>query len=150
MIGNIRYRACFFWLINLALFSVLGFRPAVTEAAHESEDVVDTVTPERVKYYLDNKETLVIIDLRPIKEYQEKRLPGARSIPIKELAKNLRVIPRAGRVILYCDCPENVLIQDAYQVLKDDHGYRNIAIMPEGFKGWLKRKFPVEAGAKTN
>jgi rhodanese-related sulfurtransferase len=42
------------------------------------------------------------------------------------------------------------MFEPTYQVLKDDHGYRNIAIMPEGFKGWLQRKFPVEAGAKTN
>ena len=150
MIGKTHCQACLFWLVNLALFSVLGSRPAVIEAAHDQEDVVDTVTPERLKYYLDNKETLVIIDLRSVKEYKEKRLPGARSIPIKELDKNLRAIPRAGRVILYCDCPQNMLIQDAYQVLKDDHGYRNIAIMPEGIKGWMQRKFPVETGAKTN
>ena len=45
--------------------------------------------------------------------------------------------PRAGRVVLYCDCPQATLIQDAFQVLKDDHGYRNIAIMSKGIKGWL-------------
>jgi rhodanese-related sulfurtransferase len=78
-------------------------------------------------------------------------LPGAKSIPMKELEKNLKSIPRAGRVILYCDCPAATLIQDAFQVLKDDHGYRNIAIMPEGIKGWVQRKFPVASGsAKTN
>lgn len=93
---------------------------------------------------------MVIIDLRTTKEFQERRLPGARSIPIKELEKNLKTIPRAGRVILYCDCPQATLIQDAFQVLKDDQRYRNIAIMPEGIIGWLQRKFPVASGAKTN
>jgi len=77
-------------------------------------------------------------------------VPGARSIPMKELEKNLKSIPRAGRVVLYCDCPQATLIQDAFQVLKDDHGYRNIAIMPDGIKGWLQRKFPVARDAKTN
>ncbi len=138
------------WLILLAFFCALGVSPLVVQGAHDAEDVVDTVTPERLKYYLDNKETLFIIDLRSTKEFRDKRLPGARSIPIKELGQKLTQIPRAGRVILYCDCPQNTLIQDAYQVLKDDHGYRNIAIMPEGMKGWVQRKFPVETGAKTN
>jgi rhodanese-related sulfurtransferase len=141
---------CLFTVTHLVFFLFLALPPGQTQAAHDSEDVVDTVTPERLKYYIDNNETLVIIDLRPPKDYKEKRLPGARSIPINELDKNLSKIPRAGRVILYCDCPQNILIQDAYQVLKDDHGYRNIAIMPDGFKGWLQRKFPVETGAKTN
>jgi rhodanese-related sulfurtransferase len=138
------------WLIYVILCCALEFWPLVAEGAHETDDIVDTVTPERLKYYLDNKESVMIIDLRPTKDFSEKRLPGARSIPIQELNKNLAQIPRAGRVILYCDCPQNVLIQDAYQVLKDDHGYRNIAIMPEGMKGWLQRKFPVDTGPKTN
>jgi rhodanese-related sulfurtransferase len=147
---NARYATCLFWLTNIALLSFLSFWPARLESAHDSEDVVDMVTPERVKYYLDNKETLVIIDLRTTKEFKEKRVPSARSIPIKEIEKNLTQIPRSGRVILYCDCPQNVLIQDAYQVLKDDHGYRNIAIMPDGFKGWMKRNFPLESGSESN
>ena len=150
MSARICYHGCLFTVTHLVFFLFLAFPHAQVRAAHDSEDVVDTVTPERLKYYIDNNETLIIIDLRPPKDYKEKRLPGARSIPINELDKNLSKIPRAGRVILYCDCPQNILIQDAYQVLKDDHGYRNIAIMPDGFKGWLQRKFPVETGAKTN
>ena len=149
MVGRIRNRVCS-WIVLLALGAALLSIAQMIEAAHDAEDVVDIVTPERVKFYLDNKESLVIIDLRTTKEFQERRLPGARSIPMKELENNLKAIPRSGRVILYCDCPQPTLIQDAYQVLKDDHGYRNIAIMPEGIKGWVQRKFPVASGAKTN
>ena len=150
MIQRTRDQAARCWVTFPALFLFLAFSSGIIDAAHDAEDIVDTVTPERVKYFLDNKETLVLIDLRPAPEFKARRLPSARSIPINDLEKNLRQIPKAGRVILYCDCPQNLLIQDAYQVLKDDHGYRNIAIMPEGFKGWLQRKFPVETGAKTN
>ena len=149
MIEQTRNRVCLWilWLVLGAIFLPMG---QIIDAAHDAEDIVDMVTPERVKFYLDNKEALVIIDLRTTKEFQERRLPGARSIPMKDLEKHLSSIPRAGRVILYCDCPQPTLIQDAYQVLKDDHGYRNIAIMPEGIKGWVQRKFPVASGAKTN
>ena len=137
-------------LLALSLCVILISAPKIIDAAHDAEDIVDTVTPERVKYFMDNKETLVIIDLRSSNEFHERRLPGARSIPMKDLETHLSAISRAGRVILYCDCPQAMLIQDAYQVLKDDHGYRNIAIMPEGIKGWVQRKFPVVSGAKTN
>ena len=150
MIGKTRYSTCLSVLVILVTFLLLEASPLAIYAAHDAEDIVDTVTPERVKFYLDNKEALVIIDLRTTKEFQERRLPGARSIPMKDLEKHLSAIPRAGRVILYCDWPQPMLIQDAYQVLKDDHGYRNIAIMPEGIKGWLQRKFPVVSGTKTN
>jgi rhodanese-related sulfurtransferase len=150
MMQPMRGHAWCYKFIPSVLVLVLAFWGGVINAAHDAEDVVDTVTPERVKYFLDNKEALSIIDLRPANEFQARRLPGARSIPMKELDKNLRQIPKAGRVILYCDCPQTMLVQDAYQVLKDDHGYRNVAIMPEGIKGWLQRKFPVETGGKTN
>ena len=149
MVGQSRKRV-YISVLLLALGAALLSIAQIIEAAHDAEDVVDIVTPERVKFYLDNKEALVIIDLRTTKEFQERRLPSARSIPMKELENNLKAIPRSGRVILYCDCPQATLIQDAFQVLKDDHGYRNIAIMPEGIKGWLQRKFPVASGAKTN
>jgi len=150
MVGHARIGRLKLGIATMALGYLLLSVPWSIDAAHDAEDVVDMVTPERVKFYLDNKETLVIIDLRTTKEFQERRLPGARSIPMKELEKNLKAIPRSGRVILYCDCAQATLIQDAYQVLKDDHGFRNIAIMPEGIKGWAQRKFPVASGAKTN
>ena len=105
MAGRIRNRVCL-GILLLALGAALLSIAPIIEAAHDAEDVVDIVTPERVKFYLDNKEALVIIDLRTTKEFQERRLPGARSIPMKELENNLKAIPRSGRVILYCDCPQ--------------------------------------------
>jgi rhodanese-related sulfurtransferase len=61
-----------------------------------------------------------------------------------ELAKRFREIPRVGRVVLYCDCQQNEIIQ-GYLLLRED-GYKNVAVMTEGFKDWLKRKYPVETG----
>ncbi len=128
------------WLLALWL--------GVGEAGHGTEDFVDTVAVERVKLLLDTGEKLILIDLRATRDFQQARLPGARSVPMKEIEKRIREIPKAGRVILYCDCPQNEIIQNAYQPLRDDFGYRNLAIMPDGFKEWLKRKYPIETGRK--
>jgi rhodanese-related sulfurtransferase len=118
---------------------------SATWAGHGTEDDVVTVTVEQVKAFLDAREKIIIIDLRPGADFQKSRLPGARSLPKKELAKRYTEIPRSGRVVLYCDCPQNEIIDDAYMLLKD-YGYRNTAIMADGFQGWLRRKYPVEAG----
>jgi rhodanese-related sulfurtransferase len=84
----------------------------------------------------------VLIDLRPAKEFQEKRLPGARSIPINELTKRFEEIPRIGRVVLYCACQIYDVADKA--VFLEYRGYRNVFVMPEGYAGWLKRGYPVE------
>jgi rhodanese-related sulfurtransferase len=66
---------------------------------------------------------------------------------MKELDKRFREIPQSGRVVLYCDCPQNQIIEEVYQLLKD-YGYRNTAVMADEFKEWVKRKYPVERGPK--
>jgi len=121
--------------------------PGIIFAGHGTEDDVVTVTAEQVKGFLDEREKMVLIDLRPAIEFQKARLPGARSVPMKELEKRFREIPQSGRVVLYCDCSQNQIIEQAYQVLKD-YGYRNTAVLADPFQDWLRRKFPVETGAK--
>jgi rhodanese-related sulfurtransferase len=116
-------------------------------AGHGTEDDVVTVTAEQVKSFLDARESMVLIDLRPRAEFQKSHLPGARSVPMQELEKRFREIPQSGRVVLYCDCPQNQIIEQAYQMLKD-YGYRNTAVLADPFNDWLKRKFPLESGAK--
>lgn len=72
-------------LVGLVL--TLGFGPAATEGGHD-EEFIDTVPAERVKLLLDRGEKVLFIDLRPVSEFQKRRLPGARSIP-SALAKSL-------------------------------------------------------------
>jgi rhodanese-related sulfurtransferase len=137
-----------FRVIFVCLALVAGFWPREGQAGHGGEDPVSTVTAERVKYYLDAREPMILIDLRPAKEFQQRRIPGARSVPMKEFEQRLKEIPNAGRVILSCDCPQRELIQEAYLSLRDDHDYRNISIMAEAFKEWVKRNYPVESVGK--
>jgi rhodanese-related sulfurtransferase len=120
---------------------------AIASAGHGTEDDVVTITAEQIKVFLDAREKIILVDLRPAKDFEKMRLPGARSLPIKELDKRFHEIPKAGRVVLYCDCPQNDVIEQAYQLLKD-YGYRNTAVMADTFQEWQKRKYPVETGPK--
>jgi rhodanese-related sulfurtransferase len=111
-------------------------------AGHGVEDSVDNIPSERVKQLLDAGEKLVFIDLRPAGEYQKSRLPGARSIPMPELAKRFGEVPKSGRVVLYCDCKHAEVADRA--IFLEYRGHRNIFVMPEGYSGWVKRGFPLE------
>ena len=130
----------FYSIILLLSLSVFYSIPGL--AGHGVEDTVDSLTPERAKQLLDAGEKLIFIDLRPAKEFQQNRLPGARSIPIAELADRYNEIPKSGRVVLYCECKPYDVADRA--VFLEYRGYRNIFIMPEGYSGWTKRGYPLE------
>lgn len=95
-----------------------------------------------VKRILDNGDHMIIIDLRPANEYHKKRLPRAVSIPSMEMEQRLREIPKFGRVILYCACDQQEIADKA--IMLRNQGYRNIAVMVEGYPGWVGLGYPVE------
>lgn len=127
----------------LLLFFLFGvFQPMAALGGHGVEDTVDNLSAERVKQLMDGGEKLVFIDMRPANEFQQARLPGARSIPLAEVANRFNEIPKAGRVVLYCDCKVYDIADRA--VFLEYRGYRNIFIMPEGYSGWVKRGYPLD------
>jgi rhodanese-related sulfurtransferase len=131
-----------FYLLLIALIVV----PAVGFAGHGIEDTIDTLPAERVKQLMDAGEKMTFIDMRPAKEYQQNRLPGARSLPIAEVANRFSEIPKTGRVVLYCDCKTYDIADRA--VFLEYRGYRNVFVMPEGYSGWVKRGYPIETKAR--
>jgi rhodanese-related sulfurtransferase len=127
----------------LFLLTFVGvFLPWLAFAGHGVEDTVDNISAEKAKQLMDAGEKLVFIDMRPAKEYQQSRLPGARSVPLAEVANRFNEIPKSGRVVLYCDCKPYDIADRA--VFLEYRGYRNIFIMPEGYSGWAKRGYPLE------
>ncbi len=128
------------FFLPLLLLGIL--HTGTARAGHGIEDTIDTLAAERVKQLLDAGEKLTFIDLRPAKEFQQSRLPGARSIPLPEIAARFAEIPRAGRVILYCDCKTYDIADRA--VFLEYRGFRNIFVMPEGFSGWIERGYPLD------
>lgn len=115
--------------------------PMTTLAGHE-EDWIDTIPADRLKRLLDSGVKLFLVDLRSAKEFEQQRLPGARSIPSRELASRVGEIPKTVRVVLYCDCQKHESGDKA--VFLKSQGYRNISIMLEDYTEWVKRGYPVE------
>jgi rhodanese-related sulfurtransferase len=115
--------------------------PTGAFAGHE-EDWIDTIPADRLKRLLDSGVKLFLVDLRSAKEFEQQRLPGARSIPSKELASRIGEIPKTVRVVLYCDCQKHESGDKA--VFLKSQGYRNISIMLEDYTEWVKQGYPVE------
>ena len=127
------------WSLGVVLGALTAW-PAV--AGHGPDWTVLTIKAAYVKSLLDAGERVVLIDLRPPREYQKGHVPGARSLPLAELRSRYQDIPRAGLVVLYCACPREDL-QSAYLFLRGQ-SLRNLAVMDEGFPAWVAKGYPLE------
>lgn len=112
------------------------------QADHPAVGFTNIIPAAVVKRILDNGEHLILIDLRPANEYHKKRLPKAVSIPSMEMETRLREIPKFGRVLLYCACDQQEIVDKA--IMLRNQGYRNIGVMLEGYPGWVGLGYPVE------
>ena len=111
-------------------------------AAHGVPVPMVTTAPEYAKRRLDSGQPIVFVDLRPREDFALGRLPHALSVPLPELRRRYHEISRTELVILYCDCAPEALAA-AFRFVAGE-GFRNASVLAEGFRGWVKRGYPVE------
>ena len=88
---------------------------------------------------------VVVLDVRPSPEFTAGHIPGARSVPVAELRKHLRALPKDVEVVAYCRGPYCVYADDAVRLLRR-RGYR-ARRLEDGFPEWKRAGLPVAAGA---
>ena len=95
---------------------------------------------EEVAERLESGEVLVL-DVRPEREFRAGHIRGARSIPVDELEPRLHELPRDREVIAYCRGPYCAFADEAVALLRR-HGYRarRLAI---GFPDWRAVGLPA-------
>jgi len=88
------------------------------------------------------KGLVTVIDLRPVEEYAAGHVPGAINIPLPELQKRLRDLPKGKEIIAYCRGPYCLMSFTAVKMLRDrGHKARRLqAGLPE----WRSAGLPVE------
>ena len=126
---------------RLALALALLLAPLQAMAGHGASGLVPGYRAEHVKRLIDAGERVVLVDLRPAPAFGKGRLPGARSIPLAELARRVAEVPRSGRVILY---GETIIEASEAAKLLEPLGYRNIGVLEDGFTGWVAVGLPIE------
>ena len=64
---------------------------------------VETMTPQQVREFLDRRapEEYNLIDVRQPGEYRQEHLPGARLVPLAELADRVRELAPTRPTITY-------------------------------------------------
>ncbi|MER3485064.1 MAG: ArsR family transcriptional regulator, partial [Chloroflexota bacterium] len=87
-------------------------------------------------------EGVIVLDVRPAEEYRAGHIPGARSIPVTELAARLSELPPDRDIVAYCRGPYCVFADEAVALLRE-RGYRAARLI-EGFPDWQLAGFPIE------
>jgi len=87
---------------------------------------------------------VILVDVRPPEEFDAGHIPGARSIPLEELAKRLSELPADHEVVAYCRGPYCVYADDAVREL-NRRGYR-AQRLEDGYPEWKQAGLPVAVG----
>ena len=88
------------------------------------------------------KRSVTVLDVRPAEEYAAGHLPGAVSIPVSELKRRLKEIPKAQDIVACCRGPYCVYSYDAIEILRP-RGFR-VQRLEGGFSEWLAAGLPIE------
>lgn len=80
----------------------------------------DELEPVPAKELLERarKGLVTVLDVRPPEEYAAGHLPGAINIPVHELAKRIRELPKRREIVAYCRGPYCLMSYDAVALLR--------------------------------
>jgi rhodanese-related sulfurtransferase/DNA-binding transcriptional ArsR family regulator len=89
-------------------------------------------------------EDVVILDTRPPSEYEAGHIAGAISVPVADLRRRLKDLPKNKQYVAYCRGPYCVYADQAVEFLQA-RGRRANRLL-EGFPEWRAAGLPIEWG----
>ena len=104
----------------------------------------NTLTPMDHKTLMARAKSgdVIVIDVRPQEEFEAGHFPGARSLPLDQLKKTLKSLPKSKTIVAYCRGPYCLLAEDAVAILQQK-GFRATRF-PEGVSEWIAAGLPIE------
>lgn len=95
-------------MMNLILFFAVTIIIAGCHEGYISSEAAkplkEFLEPEKLKELTDNPhDSILIIDVRPEKKYNERHIPTAGSFPSSEITDRLDELPKSKYLIVYCE-----------------------------------------------
>ncbi len=87
----------------------------------------------------------VIVDVRSptARGLERRRIPGALQLPVQEVERHARSLPRDREIILYCNCPNEASAAQAAKLLISQ-GFRRVRPLRGGLDAWIAAGYAVE------
>ena len=123
-----------FWVTirSLAEDRLVELKMALAEITNNPREL----TPQDRKSLVNmaKKGEIIVIDVRPLHEFEAAHLPYAQSMPIEELKLRLAELPQDKMIVAYCRGPYCLMARDAVELLKQ-RGFE-ARHLPEGVVEW--------------
>jgi rhodanese-related sulfurtransferase len=116
---------------------------AAAKAFFEERGNMESISLHELWRRVKNNE-VILLDLRPVEEYENAHLAGAVSMPLAELKRGIGKLPKRREIVAYCRGPYCVLAAEAVAILKKA-GYRAWRL-EEGVYEWKQAGLPVKEG----
>jgi rhodanese-related sulfurtransferase len=109
------------------------------DAARRSDDVIDVGAMEEL---LDGSPPPLVLDVRPVEEYQQERMEGSINVPLARLV-DAPELPRDkdATIVTVCNTGRKSL---SGMLLLKSLGYRNVRNLMGGLAAWSGEGHPLE------
>jgi rhodanese-related sulfurtransferase len=93
----------------------------------------------------------VIIDVRSVtaRELEPRWIPGALHVPLQDVARQLKELPRDRDIILYCTCPSEASAARVAKILMN-HGFKRVRPLQGGLDAWVAAGYAVITAEAPN
>ena len=125
----------------------LGDLDRLVRAFAAERDGLEPISREELKRRIRTG-SVVLVDVRPVEEYQAGHIPGALSMPLGELPRRLRELPARNEIVAYCRGPYCVMAFDAVALLR--RRGRRARRLVDGFPEWRSAGLPVDGDARRS
>lgn len=98
------------------------------------------VSVTEAKTMIDQRHSLVILDVRNQSEYDSGHIRNAKLIPVWQLASRLNELNKADEILVYCK--KGARSASASLTLADN-GFSHVYNMLEGITAWINNTYPV-------
>jgi rhodanese-related sulfurtransferase len=103
-------------------------------------DALESITQSELRRRIRSGD-VVVIDVRPAAEFDAGHVSGARSLPLADLSRRLRDLPKDTEVVAYCRGPYCVYADDAVRLLRR-RGYQ-ARRLEDGYPEWAQAGLPT-------
>lgn len=99
------------------------------------------ISAREAKELLDKDKSIYLLDVRTPQEYSQGKLAGSVLIPIGEIERRVREVPKNKTIVVYCAVGARSKPVASFLT---QQGYKNVYNVTDGLVGWYRNGFSIQ------